>query len=172
MVDGTRRAIPRLASPQGAIPCSILFPTSFRYLKHTKDEITGELIRDRLGKPLLSGSRPEEFRFAKIYNVSDFIEGYCPQRTVKEMIVRINRTIKLTKPDLNRISRASKLCDEWNRKQCKTTFAGSQACYDPTQDTIKMPALPDFDSVDEFYGFGSMRSSTALDIPTDSEGPA
>jgi antirestriction protein ArdC len=136
---------------KGAIPCSILFPTSFRYLRHTTDEITGELIRDRVGKPLLSGSKPEEFRFAKIYNVSDFKEGYCPQRTIKEMIVRINRTIKLTKPDLNRISRASKLCDDWNRKQCKTSFAGDRACYDPTQDTIKMPALPDFDSVDEFY---------------------
>ena len=38
---------------KGAIPCSILFPTSFGYLGHTTDRITGELIRDRVGKPLL-----------------------------------------------------------------------------------------------------------------------
>ncbi|HAE11403.1 MAG TPA: hypothetical protein DCG39_07145 [Opitutae bacterium] len=136
---------------KAAIPCSILFPTNFGHLAHATNRITGELIRDRVGKPLLSGWKPEEFRFAKIYNVSDFKEGYCPQRTIKEMIVRINRTIKLAKPDLNRISRASRLCDEWNRKQCKTSFAGDRACYDPERDEIRMPALPDFDSIDEFY---------------------
>ena len=58
-----------------AIPCSILFPTSFGYLRHITNKITGKLIRDRVGNPLLSGSKPEEFRFAKIYNVSDFKEG-------------------------------------------------------------------------------------------------
>jgi len=44
-------------------------------LGHITNKITGKLIRDRVGDPLLSGSKPEEFRFAKIYNVSDFKEG-------------------------------------------------------------------------------------------------
>ena len=65
---------------KGAVACLILYPTNFRSLGRSSDEITGKLKRDRVGNPLLRGWDPKEFRSAEIYNVSEFKEGYCPQR--------------------------------------------------------------------------------------------
>jgi antirestriction protein ArdC len=131
--------------------CKIVYPARFANEGYEFDSETGKPKRDRMGNLMRTGSSPTQFKFAKIYNVSEFVEGPYPRRTIKQMIFKVKSAPKVSTDDLDRISMAQKLCEEWDRKQCKASFESPSAYYRPSEDVIAMPPLPNFDTMDDFY---------------------
>ena len=100
---------------------------------------------------MMGGSWTSSFVQVEVHNLEDFREKSAPVRTMEDMLSIVRRPRNAGLSEIERVKRARRCCDSWNRAECRATFENSSAYYNSARDSIGMPSFHHFDTPEDFY---------------------
>jgi antirestriction protein ArdC len=111
----------------------------WKFLEKEKKTATGEIIRDKDGKPI-----PERIPCLKYFNVFhlDDCEGIAPRWTRETMPTNINPIDAAESAMSDYIGRSGVRLDQ---------RISAKACYNPTFDRVTLPMMDQFTDIAEYY---------------------